>query len=314
MTLQQLQYVIDITQYGSISEAAKQLYVAQPTLSSAVRMLEDEFGIQIFHRSARGIALTEDGREFLTYARQVVEQADLLHQHYGAPQKAEQHCTISTQHYAFAVDAFVRLIQRLSPAGYQFTLRESRTYEIIENVRSFDSEIGILYLSRFNEKIIRALLDEFGLRFYSLTTAEPHVFLRANHPLVLLPRVTLTDLEPYPFLCFEQGVHNSFYFAEELLSTMPHRKTIRVSDRATLFNLLRGVDGYTICSGMVSADLNGSDIVSVPLQTEERMEIGYILNPKTKLSKTALLYLEELKQILEEYRKDSVNAPFSITE
>ncbi|WP_298483741.1 LysR family transcriptional regulator [uncultured Ruminococcus sp.] len=302
MTLQQLQYIIAIAEHGSISETAKQLYIAQPTLSSAVRTLEEEFGITIFHRSPRGITLTEDGREFLSYARQVVEQADLLHQHYGAVRKTSQRCAISTQHYAFAVDAFVRLVQRLSPEAYEFTLRETRTHEIMEDVRNFDSEIGILYLSSFNEKVIRAMLEEYGLEFHSLVTAEPHVFLRASHPLAGQAAVTTADLEPYPFLCFEQGVHNSFYFAEELLSTMPHRKCIRVSDRATLFNLLRGVQGYTICSGMVSAELNGGDIVSVPLDTAERMEIGWISNPKTQSSRAAQMYIQELRQVLEEYQ------------
>lgn len=303
MTLQQLQYVIAIVEHGSISETAKQLYVAQPTLSGAVRTLEEEFGITIFHRSARGIALTEEGREFLSYARQVVEQADLLHQHYGAPRQLCQRCSISTQHYAFAVDAFVRLIRRLSPEAYRFTLRETRTHEIMEDVRRMDSEIGILYLSSFNEKVLRAMLEEYRLEFYPLADAAPHVFLRAGHPLAAQPSVTTADLEPYPFLCFEQGTHNSFYFAEELFSTMPHQKCIRVSDRATLFNLLRGVDGYTVCSGMVSAELNGGDIVSVPMDTAERMQIGWIANPRVQQSQAAELYLAELRDVLAEYQK-----------
>lgn len=303
MTLQQLQYVIAIVEHGSISETAKQLYVAQPTLSGAVRTLEEEFGITIFHRSARGIALTEEGREFLSYARQVVEQADLLHQHYGAPRQLCQRCSISTQHYAFAVDAFVRLIRRLSPEAYQFTLRETRTHEIMEDVRRMDSEIGILYLSSFNEKVLRAMLEEYRLEFHPLADAAPHVFLRAGHSLAAQPSVTTADLEPYPFLCFEQGTHNSFYFAEELFSTMPHQKCIRVSDRATLFNLLRGVDGYTVCSGMVSAELNGGDIVSVPMDTAERMQIGWIANPRVQQSQAAELYLAELRDVLAEYQK-----------
>lgn len=303
MTLQQLQYVIAIVEHGSISETAKQLYVAQPTLSGAVRTLEEEFGITIFHRSARGIALTEEGREFLSYARQVVEQADLLHQHYGAPRQLCQRCSISTQHYAFAVDAFVRLIRRLSPEAYRFTLRETRTHEIMEDVRRMDSEIGILYLSSFNEKVLRAMLEEYRLEFHPLVDAAPHVFLRAGHPLAAQPSVTTADLEPYPFLCFEQGTHNSFYFAEELFSTMPHQKCIRVSDRATLFNLLRGVDGYTVCSGMVSAELNGGDIVSVPMDTAERMQIGWIANPRVQQSQAAELYLAELRDVLAEYQK-----------
>ena len=303
MTLQQLQYVIAIVEHGSISETAKQLYVAQPTLSSAVRSLEEEFGISIFHRSARGIALTEDGREFLSYARQVVEQADLLHQHYGSAKRSRQHCSISTQHYAFAVDAFVNLIQKYAPESYSFTLRETRTHEIMEDVRNLDSEIGLLYLSSFNERVIRAMLEEYGLEFHTLICASPHVFLRAAHPLAQKEMVTTEDLEPYPFLCFEQGVYNSFYFSEELLSTMPREKCIRVSDRATLFNLLRGVNGYTISSGMVSADLNGGEIISVPLCTKEHMEIGWISNPKSNLSPAAQLYLQELQQVLRSYQE-----------
>ena len=303
MTLQQLRYLIEVAQSGSFNAAAHELYVSQSTLSMAIKDLESELGVSIFLRSNRGLTLTAEGTELLGYARQVVEQADLLHQHYGGTRHTRQRCTISTQHYAFAVDAFVRLIQRLSPDSYEYTLRETRTHEIMEDVRNFDSEIGILYLSSFNEKVIRAMLEEYHLEFHTLTIAEPHVFLRAAHPLADRTAVTTADLEPYPFLCFEQGVHNSFYFAEELLSTMPHKKCIRVSDRATLFNLLRGVNGYTICSGMVSADLNGGDIVSVPLDTPERMEIGWISNPKTQESRGAQLYIQELQQVLAAYQK-----------
>lgn len=201
------------------------------------------------------------------------------------------------------MDAFVRLIRRLSPEAYRFTLRETRTHEIMEDVRRMDSEIGILYLSSFNEKVLRAMLEEYRLEFHPLADAAPHVFLRAGHPLAAQPSVTTADLEPYPFLCFEQGTHNSFYFAEELFSTMPHQKCIRVSDRATLFNLLRGVDGYTVCSGMVSAELNGGDIVSVPMDTAERMQIGWIANPRVQQSQAAELYLAELRDVLAEYQK-----------
>ena len=303
MTLMQMKYAIAVADTKSMNEAARSLFITQPSLSASVKELENEIGIELFKRTNRGITVTPEGEEFLGYARQVVEQADLLHQHYGAARQLCQRCSISTQHYAFAVDAFVRLIQRLSPESYEFTLRETRTHEIMEDVRNFDSEIGILYLSSFNEKVIRAMLEEYHLEFHSLVNAEPHVFLRAEHPLAGRASVTTADLEPYPFLCFEQGVHNSFYFAEELLSTMPHKKCIRVSDRATLFNLLRGVNGYTICSGMVSADLNGGDIVSVPLDTPERMEIGWISNPRIQESHGAQLYIQELQQVLMEYQQ-----------
>ncbi|MFQ9094797.1 MAG: LysR family transcriptional regulator [Ruminococcus sp.] len=303
MTLQQLQYVIAIVEHGSISETAKQLYVAQPTLSSAVRTLEEEFGIVIFHRSARGSPSPRtDGSSCPTPDRWWNRQT----------------CSTSTTAQPSRHASGVPFPPSTMPLRWTLLSSSSsgcprsptsspsgrlRTHEIMEDVRNFDSEIGILYLSSFNEKVIRAMLEEYHLEFHSLVNAEPHVFLRAEHPLAGRASVTTADLEPYPFLCFEQGVHNSFYFAEELLSTMPHKKCIRVSDRATLFNLLRGVNGYTICSGMVSADLNGGDIVSVPLDTPERMEIGWISNPRIQESHGAQLYIQELQQVLMEYQQ-----------
>ena len=298
MTLQQLQYVIAIVEHGSISETAKQLYVAQPTLSSAVRTLEEEFGILIFHRSARGIALTEDGREFLSYARQVVEQADLLHQHYGATRQTRQRCSISTQHYAFAVNAFANLVSRQSTDEYEFTLRETRTYEIIDDVKNYRSELGILYINDFNRKVLEKLFKESGLVFHPLFRASPHVFISVTHPLSARDSVAIEDLEDYPFLAFEQGEKNSFYFSEEILSTIPRKKVIYVSDRATLFNLLIGLNGYTICSGILNRNLNGDSIMAVPLETEDNMLIGWIADPRIHLSEFAGKYLEELHRLI----------------
>lgn len=304
MTLQQLRYVIKIVEYGSITEAAKQLYITQPSLSAAIKDLENELGIEIFHRTSKGISLTVDGREFLSYARQVIEQTELLERRYMDKKPSKQLCTISTQHYAFAVNAFVELLLGLDVDEYEFTLRETRTYEIIEDVRDYRSEIGIIYLSDFNEKVINKLLVENHLTFNLLFEADPHVFISSRHPLAGREAITLDDLEDYPFLAFEQGINNSFYFSEEILSTVPRKKTIHVSDRATLFNLLIGLNGYTICSGVLSSDLNGDNIISVPLLTEEKMRIGWIANEKTHLSQLALDYIEKLKDIIRGYGFD----------
>ena len=111
MTLQQLRYVIKVVECGSISEAAKQLYITQPSLSAAVKELENEMGIDIFNRSAKGISLTTDGTEFLSYAREVLEQTELLEAKYKHKKHTRQLCTVSTQHYAFAVNAFVEMIK-----------------------------------------------------------------------------------------------------------------------------------------------------------------------------------------------------------
>lgn len=301
MTLQQLKYVIKTVECGSISEAAKQLFISQPSLSNAIKELEGELGIEIFSRSAKGIALSIDGAEFLSYARNVVEQAELLEQRYKDKKPSRQLCSISTQHYAFSVNAFVNLVRQTDVDEYEFTLRETRTYEIIEDVKNMRSEIGILYLNEFNEKVITKLLRENHLTFNPLFTANPHVFISSENPLAVKSFVTLKDLEDYPCLSFEQGEFNSFYFSEEILSAVYHKKSIRVSDRATLFNLLIGLNGYTICTGVLSSDLNGSSIISIPLETKEKMTVGWITNSKAVLSRFAARYIDELKRLIAEY-------------
>lgn len=301
MTLQQLKYVIEIVLCGSINEAARRLYMTQPSLSKAVKELEKELGIDIFLRTSKGITLSRDGAEFLGYARQVVEQAELLERRYFNASPSQQLFSVSTQHYAFAVNAFVEMIKKHGASEYQFTLRETRTYEIIENVKNLRSEIGILYLSSFNEKVMTQIMKEEGLDFHPLFEARPHIFISAQNPLASRLSVSLEDLDAYPRLSFEQGEYNSFYYAEEMFSTIPRKKSIQVSDRATLFNLLIGLNGYTISTGVLSTDLNGSNIVSVPLDVDETITVGWIVHKKTRLSRMANIYLEELKQIIDYY-------------
>ena len=257
MTLQQLKYVIAIAECGSITSAAKKLLVAQPSLSKSVSELEKEMGITIFFRNNRGIYLSDEGTKFLSYARQVVEQADLLEQQYKEKGNICRVFSISAQHYAFVVNAFVALVKEYGENEYEFTLRESRTNDIIEDVRYSRSELGVLFLSKFNREIIQRIVKSADLKFVSLFTAKPHVFVCRNNPLATKDKVTLSDLKPFTRLTYEQGMNNSFYFSEELHSTEESSKNIIVTDRATLFNLLIGLDGYTISSGILSSDLNG---------------------------------------------------------
>ena len=298
MTLTQLRYVAKVAECGSITEAARQLYISQPSLSAAIRDLEGELDILIFNRSARGISLTPDGSEFLSYARQILEQTELVEQRYAHAAPAKRLFAISSQHYAFVVNAFVKLLESVEADEYEMTLRESRTYEIIEDVAGYRSELGVLYLSSFNEKVLRKLMRENHLTYTPLFDARPHVFVSQAHPLAGAASVTLADLDDYPYLCYEQGTHNSLYFSEELLPFESHRKTIVLTDRATLFNLLRGVNGYTISSGVLNSDLNGDDIVSVPLETDETMQLGYLTNDRARLSTMAKRYLEELRTLV----------------
>lgn len=296
MTLQQLKYVIEVANCGSINIAAKRLFITQPSLSNALRELETELNISIFKRTNRGIRVTIDGVEFLGYARQVIEQTELLEKRYFNTKPSAQHFSVSTQHYAFAVNAFVDLIKKYGKKEYGFSIRETKTYEIIDDVKNLRSEVGILYLNKFNFKIMNKLFTESNLKFIKLFTAKPHVFISVNNPLSKQKLVTIKDLENYPYLCFEQGEYNSFHFSEEILSTLAHKKTIKVSDRATLFNLLIGLNGYTISTGILSSDLNGNDIISVPLDVDEEITVGLLLHKSIKLGKLADAYIDALKK------------------
>lgn len=279
-----------------MNEAAKRLFVSQPSLSNAIRELEQELRITIFERTNKGISLSKEGVEFLSYARQVVEQAELLEGRYLNAKPSPQHFAVSTQHYAFAVNAFVKLVQEYGQEEYELALRETKTHEIIQDVRTLRSEIGILYLNEFNEKVMRRLLKDANLEFHSLFIAKPHIFISVNNPLAKQDVVSIHQLEPYPYLSFEQGEYNSFHFSEEILSTLSHPKSIRVNDRATLFNLLIGLNGYTISTGVLSAELNGRDIIPVPLDCEETMNVGWISHKSAALSKLATVYVEALHE------------------
>lgn len=295
MTLQQLKYVIEVANRGSINEAAKRLFISQPSLSNAIKDLEDELGISIFERTNKGITLSNEGVEFLSYARQVVEQAELLESRYFNAKPSPQHFSVSTQHYAFAVNAFVHLVQEYGHDEYELTLRETKTYEIIEDVRTMRSEIGILYLNEFNEKVINKLLKAANLQFTKLFTAKPHIFVSVHNPLAKQSIVTIEELQDYPCLSFDQGEYNSFHFSEEILSTLTRKKSIRVNDRATLFNLLIGLNGYTISTGVLSSDLNGNEIIPVPLAIEENIHVGWISHRNMSLSLLGSAYIEALK-------------------
>ena len=297
ITLQQLQSFIEVAAEGSISAAADLLYVSQPTMSAAMKELETRVGRPLLSRSARGITLTTDGAEFLGYARQVVEQAELLEQRYLGRPPSRRLLGVSTQHYSFAVDAFVRMVKASGAAEYEFTLRETRTWDIIEDVRTLRSELGILYRNDFNRNVIDKLLRDSGLVFHPLFLAEPHIFISRTNPLVSRGRVTLADLADLPRLTFDQGANNSFYLAEEILSTMSSKQEIRVSDRATIFNLMIGLDGYTISTGIISDDLD-PEIVAVPLDVDERIEIGWIGHSAIPLTEQAQRYLAEVRAVV----------------
>ena len=296
MTLQQLKYVTIVAETGTITEAANRLYISQPSLTSAIHELEKEMNIIIFNRTNKGINITKEGGDFLGYARQVLEQAAILEDKYKKNAGGKKQFCVSTQHYSFAVNAFVDLIKKYGQDEYDFSLRETQTYEIIEDVAKMRSELGILFLNDFNETVINKILKSNELKFTQLFIAKPHVFISRKHPLAEKTIITNDELEMYPYLSFEQGEHNSFYFSEEIFSDFERRKNIRVRDRATLFNLLIGLNGYTVCSGVIDSKLNGENIVAVPLTGVAPMEIGYILPAGVQPGSLCRAYIENLKQ------------------
>ena len=296
MTLQQLKYVIEVAKAKSISEAAKKLFISQPSLTNAIKELEKEMNITIFLRTNKGFLIFKEGDIFLGYARLVLELAYLLEEKYLKQDKRKQQFCVSTQHYSFAVNAFVDIIKEYGHDEYDFSLRETQTYEIIEDVTRMKSEIGVLYINDFNKLVIQKILKEHNLIFHSLIVVKPHIFISSKNPLAKKKKVTMEELRLYPYLSFEQGEHNSFYYSVEIFSSVVRYKNIRVRDRATLFNLLIGLNGYTVCSGIIDENLNGKDIVAVALDKEGEMNIGYITRKDSLTSDLANAYIEALKQ------------------
>lgn len=310
MTLQQLHYAITISETGSINKAAEILYVAQPSLTASMQDLEKELGITIFHRSGRGVSLTNDGMEFITYARQVYQQYEVLMDKYGKGGKLKKKFGVSTQHYSFAVKTFVELAKNFNMAEYEFAIRETKTKEVIEDVSTLRSEIGILYLSDFNRSVITKLLNSNGLEFHKLIDCQVYVYLWKEHPLAKENIISMEQLNEYPCLSFEQGENSSFYFAEEIFSTNEYPRTIKANDRATMLNLMVGLNGYTLCSGIICQELNGSDYVTVPYETKggenNCMEIGYITKKNQILSPIGNSYIQEMKRYLAEQTGDEL--------
>ena len=296
MTLQQLRYVIEVAKTGSMNVAAKQLFVSQPSLSMAIRELENDVHISIFERTTKGVVITAEGEEFLGYARQIINQVELLEDKYIEAGQIKKKFGVSSQHYSFAVKAFVEMVKGFDMDKYEFAIREARTHDVIHDVVTGKSEIGILYTNEFNEKVLNKIFKDNQLEFINLFTCQGYAYLWKNHPLAGKKVIALEELQDYPCLSFEQGDNNSFYFAEEILSTYDFKKTIKSNDRATNLNLMVGVNAFTLCSGIICEELNGSDYIAVKLAEEVTMDIGYIKTAHMNISEIGELYIEEIKK------------------
>ena len=294
MTLTQLRYAITVAGASSMNEAARSLFISQPSLSTAIRELEDEIGVVLFRRTNRGISLTPEGDEFMGYARQVVEQYELMESKYISKVAPKKRFSVSMQHYTFAVNAFVEMVKQFGMDKYEFSVSETRTYDIIENVKNFKSEIGILYINEFNRNVLTKLFHEFDLEFHPLLECSIYVYMWKGHPLAKRSEISLEELDEYPCLSFDQGKNNSFYFAEEVLSTYEYKRLIKATDRATLLKLMVGLNAYTLCCGIICEKLNGTDYCAVKLKSDEKMTIGYLVRKGVAISPLGQKYLEEI--------------------
>lgn len=298
MTLQQLKYAIAVADFGSMNEAAKQLFISQPSLSEAIKELETELGFDMFLRSNRGIVITPEGEEFLGYARQVTEQYGLLESRY-IEKKNKEKFGVSMQHYTFAVKAFVETVKQTGMEQYEFAVHETTTYEVMEDVKTFKSELGVLYLNDFNEQVMMKLIKENSLEFVDLFQCDTYVYLWEGHPLAKKKMISMKELDEYPCLSFDQGKNHSLFLAEEMKSTYEYKRLIKANDRATLLNLMRGLNAYTLCSGIVCEELNGSEYLAIPLKESEKMRIGYVKRKNAKISHIGEIYVSELEKYRE---------------
>lgn len=295
MTFLQLKYMLAIAEYGSVSLAARNLFISQPSLTEALSSLEREIQQTLFVRGPRGVTPTDEGRKFLGFARQVVEQMRLLEDRYSG-ESGKRYFSVSTQHYTFVASAFVELAKKHSGDDYEFSLLEERTGKIIENVRNFKSEIGVLYMSRSNETVLRKLLKESRLVFSPLFLARPHVFLYRKHPLAKRASVGFADLEEFPCVTFDQGEENPFYFAEEVGSERPMKKRLLVTDRAAVANFLMALNAYIVTTGVLPSFLHGRDIVAVPLDVDEPMTVGTVRHADRRLSELGHAFMTSLAE------------------
>lgn len=296
MTLQQLKYAVCTAECKSMNKAASKLFISQPSLSGTIRDLEEEIGMKIFSRSNRGITITPEGEDFLGYARQILQQYQLMEEKFIEKKKPKQKFSVSMQHYTFAVQAFIEMAKDFGMDDFEFAVHETKTHEVIENVRNQKSEIGILYLNDFNRQVMEKIFQENAVEFTELFACGIYVFLSKGNPLAKKELIEFEDLKDYPCLSFEQGDENSFYFAEEVFSTYDYKQIIKTDDRATILNLMIGLNGYTLCSGIICNDLNGNEYAAVPLNTDEKMHIGYIKKKGMPLSRLGERYISELKK------------------
>ncbi len=300
MNMNQIKYVLAVAASSSMREAATTLYISQPALSSSIRELEEELGILIFKRTNKGISLTEAGREFLTYAKRAAGQFEILEDRYLNRGRDKERFSVSTQHYNFAIRSFTEVLRRLGPEKYLFSIHETRTSEVLENVRDMQSEVGILSYSDSSAGVIKKLLKEYQLEFVPLMIRETYVYVWKDHRFAGRDMISLEELREYPCISFDQSRDSRFYLTEEAMADYEFERMIKSDDRATTMEMIAELGGYSIGSGMLSGDdVTLKGLVAIKLKEEDPLTIGYITRRGGVLSKYGRAYLEELNQYKE---------------
>lgn len=300
MTILQLKYVLAIAASSSMREAASKLFVSQPALSATIHELEEELGIRIFDRTNKGISLTEQGREFLVYAKQAVSQYELIEDRYIEKDKDRKHFSVSMQHYVFAVHAFVETVKDFGTDRYVYSVHETKTDEVLTNVRDLHSEIGVLAYTKTNETILKKLFREYGLVFHPLMVKDTYAYVWQDHPLAGKKELSLEELREYPCVSFDQTSDNDFYLSEEALGDYEFDKLIRSNDRATSAEIMAKLNGYSIGTGMMTESVTLNDgVVTIKLKEEDPLTIGYIVRKDHNLSDIGTRYVNELDKYKE---------------
>ena len=299
MTIQQIRYVIGVAEAGSFNKASEKLFISQPSLTSSVHDLEYEIGFQIFNRTARGVTLTEKGKDFLDDAKNLFKNFCDFQEKFTRREK--KIFSVSTLYYAFARKAFVDVVQRFGPEGYDFAFREMRAEEVINDVAEKKSEIGIIYLSDSSRKQVQKSLEAKNLVFHHLTECNAFVYLHKKHPLAEKESISLDELSDYQFVTYDQSDLKSF-FTKDVQRRRELTQAITTVDRATMLNLIKELNGYTFLSGILGEEDDG-EYIPIPLRNLNddicrTFELGYITADNERMNNISLTYIDNIRRIL----------------
>ncbi|MBQ7445820.1 MAG: LysR family transcriptional regulator [Clostridia bacterium] len=300
MNITQLKYVLEVAASSSMREASTKLYVSQPALSASIRELEDELGILIFARTNKGISLTDDGREFLTYAKKAVSQYGILEDRYLSLDAGKEKFSVSTQHYNFAIKAFTEVIRNIDPEKYVFSIHETKTKDVIDDVATLRSEVGIISFSGSNEALIKKIFRDNRLEFVPLMKRDTYVYVWKDHKFAGRKEISIDEMRAYPCVSFDQTADGNFYLTEEAMADYSFDKMIKSDDRATTMEIIAELGGYSVGSGMLSKEdsiLKG--LVAIKMKEEDPLTIGYILREGSVLSLYGKEYVKELQRYKE---------------